>query len=624
MTMGYVESRAGYQSDRAHGDIVVAACLVAILVACVIALPNPYDAEGAIDAYIYQGYSLNFGNLINRYGPLYFSYRSTLIGLLWSASKIFGAGFMHKGLIILYMLMISGGVWMILRRHLGALAAAAFCLIVCLSPWTLRSLATSYMDGPIIALMVLMIGCLYRLSRADFAAPAAAVAAGALLALIGNINAYLVIYGGLIFTGVFAASLSRETAGVLFRAGLVAVAAFVAMTVILWLGWCAVLRLGYGTPVATLLSWTAQSARGGIFDVDMFSVNIARAQGGLLLANLKPDVFRMTSEGQVFVLYPLLAILSGLVYRLWAAPKHMTAFGDVRLTRLLTDWNAGLCAAVLVCAFAYVTSESMGNQMLRWTFYFGCLVPVTFLALAVTAAGMAAIGDEEFVAKAVFAAAGVTLGAHLLFCAAPSLMAVVYPGRWLAKAVALLLVGACLCLVLPIWRWRAPAVALAAVVALGVPLFEASTHAIYQGVYSRQQGRVARDIVDGQRALIAFTETNAPPPGVYPVSNPVLFWHPNSQYSISLQSAYLSDYQSIHRTHEGPALPTLNDTAKSQLKTRRIRDLVLIYHAPEEGDAAQKALREFGLGFQVIGHDEFVGQIRKVTFDYLRIDRWPD
>lgn len=621
--MSYVESGTSYGSDRGIGDLGVVALLVAILVACVVVLPNPYDAEGAIDAYIYRAYSLNFGNLINRYGPLYFAYRSTLIGLLWLSGKLFGAGFAQKGLIILYMLMISGGVWMILRRHMGALVTAGFCLIVCLSPWTLRSLATSYMDGPIIALMFLMIGCLYHLVRADFAAPVAAAAAGAFLALIVNINAYAVIYGGLIFVGFFATSLSRETLSELLRAGLIAVGAFLATTFLAWVGWCAVLRTFYGTPVSTLLSWTVLSATGGNFDVDMFSVNIARAQGGSLIANLKPDVFRMTSEGQVFVLYPLLVILAAFVYRLWALPGHLVALGDFRITRLLTDWNAGLCAAVLVCAFAYVTSESMGNQMLRWTFYFAYLVPVTFLALAVTVAGMARIGDEELVGKAVLAAAAVTLGLHVLFCAMPSLMAVVYPGRWFAKGITLLVVVACLFLVLPVWRMRVPAVALAAIVALGVPIFEASTYQIYQGVYSRQQGLVARDIIDGQRALIAFTEKNAPAPGVYPASRPVLFWHPNSNYTVSVQAAYLSDYQSLHRHHDGPALPVLNDTAIQQLRAGYRPEIVFICQDAAQCEAANKAFRDLGVGYDVIDKGGYVGRTQSMVFEYIRMHTKP-
>ena len=611
------------QRDDRRLDLACIAGLLLVLVIATAILPNPYDAEGGIDAYIYKALSLNFGNLINRYGPLYFSYRSTLIGLLWLSNKIFGFGLMHKGMMIIYMLMISGSLWFIFRRHLGALATAGFCIVVCLSPWTLRSLATTYMDGLMIGLMFLLMAFLTQLSRRDFGSWPAAVGAGAMLGLMVNVNAYSVIYGGLIFAGYFAVALQRDTVPQLLRAGLISVAAFLATTLLAWIGWCAVLRIGYGTPVSTLLGWTKLSATGGNFDVDMFSVNIAKAHGGGLLANLKPDVFRMTSEGQVFVLYPLLAILAAVAYRLWAAPKQLAAFGDFRIARLMGEWNAGLCAALLVCAFAYVTSESMGNQMLRWTFYFAYLVPVTFLALGVTAAGMAQAGDEEFVDRAVLAAAGVTLGLHLLFCAVPSLMAVVYPGRWFAKGMILLVLAACVCLVLPIWRIRVPAIALAAVIGLGVPVFEASTYQIYQGVYSRDQGRVGRDIVNGQRALIAFTEKHAPPPGVYPASRPVLFWHPNTNYTVSLQAAYLSDYQSLHRTHEGQALPVMNETAIGQLRAGYRPEIVFICQDAAQCEAAHKAFRDLGVGYDVIAKGDFVGRTQSVLFEYVRMHTKP-
>lgn len=615
----------GYSEQRETRGFEMLCFVGVALIVCAGAflIPNPYDSEGGIDAFIYKAYSINFGALINRYGPFYFSYRSSHLAMLWLASKLFGVTLMHKGLIALYFLAISGSLRAILRPHLSAIARGAFCVIVCLSPWMLRTMSTTYLDGAVITLMFVMLALLFGLARSEFRSLGLAAAAGATLGLIANANAYMVSYGALLFAGVFAAAMTPASWRRLLAPGFCAVAAFLVVQLLLWLVWCGILNLGYGTPWKAMVAWTKIALVGGAWDTDMFSVAVARGHGGGLLANPQPDVMRMSGEGQVHVLYPLITLIACLLYRLWAAPHQIRAAYDASEDDLRSEWNMALAAALLVGAFAYVTSESMGNQMLRWPFYFSYLVVPTVLALGFTAGGLQRSEDRDLVTPWLLAAAGVATVVHLAFSIAPGLAAAVYPGRWFAKAMALAALGCGLLLIVPAFRARIAIVALAALMAVGVPLFDVSGTNIYSSVYDFNSARVSRDIIRGQKALIDFTEANAPPTGVHPAGRPVLFWHPNSPYTVSLQATYLSDYQSLHRHHEGPALPVLNDTAIGQLKAGYRPEIVFICENAGQCEAAHKAFRDLGVGYDTIAKGGYAGRTHSVIFEYIRIHTKP-
>jgi hypothetical protein len=471
--------------------------------------------------------------------------------------------------------------------------------------------------------MFVMLALLFSLARSEFRSLWLAGAAGATLGLIANANAYMVSYGALMFLGVFAVALTAESFRRLIVAGAVAVACFLLVQVALWLAWCGILNIGWGTPWKTMIAWTKIAAVGGAWDTDMFSVAVARGHGGGLLANPQPDVMRMTGEGQVHVVYPLIVLVSCLLHRLWAAPQQLVAGYDPVRDAARPEWSMGLAAALLVGAFAYVTSESMGNQMLRWPFYFSYLLVPTTLALAFCAASLQASDDRDMLTPALLAAAGVTVFVHLAFSVVPGLAAAAYPGRWFAKATALAALACGLVLIVPAFRARIAIAALAGLMAVGVPLFDTSGTNIYSSIYNFESGRVSRDIIRGQKALIEFTEANAPAPGVHPAGRPVLFWHPNSQYTISLQGSYLSDYQSLHRHHNGPALPVLNDTAIGQLKAGYRPEIVFICENAAQCEAAHKAFRDLGVGYDVTARGGYSGRTRSVVFEYIRIHTKP-
>jgi hypothetical protein len=609
--------------DRSILSGLMAFCLLlAAIWLSAFLLPNPYDAEGSIDAFIYRAYSLNFGQLINRYGPFYFSYRSVPLLSVRFAEAVFGNSLMNKGLIAIQASLVATALWSVIRPNLSAVQSAALCVIICVSPWFLRTAATTYIEGSVVVLMFALIATLMQLARSDFQSWAWAAASGVVLSLIFNSNAYLVVYGVLIFLGFFAAGLEQDRVRTLLIAGVVAVLGFLVTQLACWLVWASILRFGYGTPWSTMIAWTKIAAVGGSHDTDLFGIAVGRSHGGGLLATPQPDMMRMISEGQVHVVFPLVAILSCLIYRIWNSQgrREFTEFRDLQR---ISEWNMALTAAVLVGSFAYATSESMGNQMIRLTYYFSYLMPVAAVSVCYTMTDLRGSKDGEMVTPALLAAAFFTLTIHLAFSLVPGLASAAYPGRWFAKVMALAVLFCGLVLIVPAFRAGVAIVALGAMVALGVPLFNVSGTNIYSSVYSFETGRVSRDIIRGQKALIDFTEANAPAPGVHPSGRPVLFWHPNSQYTVSLQAAYLSDYQSLHRHHDGPALPVLNDTAIGQLKAGYRPEIVFICEDAAQCEAAHKAFRDLGVGYGVVAKGGYSGQTRSVIFEYIRIHTKP-
>ena len=610
------------QRERAAGfgqrlfDPVLLALIAVAFVAAVL-LPNPLDPEGSIDAFIYHAYALDFSNLINRYGPFYFSYRVSHTFWLWAARTIFGFQFAPTALVGVYLSTIAVSSWVILRPYLPRIALVCLVVPAMLSPWTIKTMATSYLDATCVCYLFVLIALLVLNERRHHESWRLAFAAGCILGLIVNANTYLVIFGGLIFVAHFAVPLERATVARLFRSGLVAVAGFVVTQFALWLMWAAVLRLGSGTPMLAILHWTWISLHGGAWDSDMFSIAVGRAQAQILTTDPRPFVWRMLREGEVRVIVPPVVIASAVIYRLWSAPKLANGLAG----RLLKEWDAVTLGAVLVVGYCYVTSESAGNQMLSAPFYFSYMIPAVYLtaALALTFAW-------QHAGRSLLPALGVTSGvAAILY-----LVAVFFPAAidaaaargGLVAAVVWVTVVLALLAPIPLWKPQLSGWMLALVVMLVGPIFFASGSG-YRIPYSSEMYLVSRDVLDAEKALIDFVEKNAPPPGVHPNSRPVIFWYTNSSFMDSLSGAYLSDYEALDGGHGRDRLPRLDDRALAQLKAGYRREIVLVYHKPEELVAAQAALRDIGVEFEQIGQMTFKGARRDAGFSYIRVTRLP-
>ena len=99
---------------------------------------------------------------------------------------------------------------MILRPYLPRIGL--FCLIglVMVSPWTIKTTATSYLDATCVSYLFVLIALLILNARRNHESKRLAFAAGCILGLIVNANTYLIIFGGLIFVAHFATPLSAR------------------------------------------------------------------------------------------------------------------------------------------------------------------------------------------------------------------------------------------------------------------------------------------------------------------------------------------------------------------------------------------------------------------------------
>jgi len=594
----------------------------AIIIAAVIILPNPLDPEGAIDAFIYNGYSLNFSNLINRYGPWYFSYRISHLFWLWLARTVVGYAHSQKTLAIGYLSTIATSSWIILRPHLPRLCTAGLIVLIVLSPWTVKTVATSYLDGTCVTYMFMLTALLLLNMRAGYSDFRFSFAAGGVFALIVNANTYLLVFGCLIFVAHFAVPLERRTLPTLLRSGVIAVAGFIATTIVLWVTWSAILVIGSGTPIWTILRWTWISIHGTAWDSDMFSVAVGRAMANMLTADPKPYFWRMFREGQVHVVFPLLVVTSVILYRLWPIPRwKVDKISESQ--KLRREWDVVSLSAVLVVGFCYVTSESAGNQMLSAPFYFVYMLPVVYLstALAISYARGAdaschlgsAIGVVALLTIAGYAAAALATSGTFSILARPGV------GTKIAWTLVVLAVVA----PLPLWRPVTGGTLILVLTVLGGPLFLASSSGYYRVPYSTEINQVSRDILDAQRVFIGFVERAAPPPGVSPNGHPVIFWYPNTSFMDSLSGTYLADYEALDRGHGHTRLPQLDERGIAQLKAGYRRDIVFVTRSADELEAAENAFRKLGVGFDVVAHQTFTGVKRSLQFTYIRVTKPP-
>lgn len=593
--------------------------VIAIIIMAVMILPNPLDQEGGIDAFIYNAYSLNFSNLINRYGPWYFSYRIAHLFWLWLAHTIFGYYYAPRALAACYLSTIAISSWIVLRPHLPRLGAAGIIVLIVLSSWTIKTVATTYLDGTSVAYLFVLICLLILDARANFADRKISFAAGCVLGLIVNANTYLIVFGFLLFLAHFATSLEKRTLPALFRSAWTAVLGFVATGVALWLIWAAILVIGSGTPISAILRWTMLSLRGGSWDADMFGRAVGLAQAHILSADPRPFVVHMLRDGEVRVLFPPLVTMSVVLYRLWAVP--LVDRGQVRdRSGLRHEWDTLLVSAVLIVGFCYVTSESAGNQMLSAPYYFDYMLPVVYLSAALGVAHALSASEKDGPLRGALMFAGLlAIGLYAAAALAPSVTLSRLSSN--GAAISWGLIAITLVAAWPLWQSAIAGSLSLALLILGSPLFLASSSGYYRLPYSRDLYLVSRDILDAQVALTNFVERTAPPPGVNPNGHPVIFWYPDTAFAASLSGTYISDYQALHAGHGRSGLPNLDERAISQLKAGYRRDIVLISETTAQLSAAEKALHDLGIEFDVIAHEDFTGAKRVGQFTYIRITK---
>jgi len=609
----------------ARRDRVALGALIGLPLLAAFLIPNPYDSAGFLDPYIYTGYTLNFSELVNRYGPYYFSYRLAHIAPLWFFHTFFDDGLGFALLRMAECAVILGSIWVIFRPHLPRFAVIGLGAATLFSPWTLKIVSTLYVDGTCVPALFGLTALLVRLTRTEFGAQREAIAAGALGSLICNANLSLLPFVAILFVAFFAPALGRIPLARLARAALAVLLAGLAAQALIYVLWV-VLMMASGAPLSLIFAWTGTSLAATAWDIDMFSFVVGRAMANHLSGEPTPEILRMLRGGETHVLAPLALIVGAAIYRVWANP--LTARPEDAPIR--RDVDPILIAAALTLAYAIVSTETLGNHVLNVSFYIAYLAPSMYLAAAGALAliAPATMRDGERLSAATIAAlvaGGAVVAAFLLNLAAPTLL---YSALQQDGAQAMLtwgLVALTLAFAVPLMPARARVVVLAAALTFGSLLFLAtntSGASYWRSVYHRELAASGRDMLDAQRAIRDFVNRYAPTRAA-PNGRPVLFWHDNDYFIASTQSGYLANNSTLHLGSGSTPMPDFDQRAVEQLSYGERRDIVLLSQDAATVEAAKAALTRIGARFTERGAIVIRGRVHTIHATMIHIDTPP-
>ncbi len=608
-----------FRAVLSRRDPVALAALIGLPFLAAFLIPNPYDSPGFLDPYIYTGYTLNFSELVNRYGPYYFSYRLAHIAPLWFFRTLFGDGFGFALLRVAELAVIFGSMWVIFRPHLPRLAVIGLGAATLFSPWTLKIVSTLYVDGTCVPALFGLTALLVRLTRTEFGARREAIAAGMLGSLICNANLSLLPFVVLLYAAFFAPALGRLPIKRLATAALTIFVAGAATQAAIYMIWTA-LMMASGAPLGLILSWTATSLAATNWDVDMFSLVVGRAMANHLSGEPTPEILRMLRTGETHVLAPLALIAGACLYRFWAYP--LTAHAEDAPVR--RDTGPILIAAALTLAYAVVSTETLGNHVLNVSFYIAYLAPSMFLAAAAVLALLAA--EAKNTQSAALLAGGAVVLTFLLNLAAPSFLYRTLEQDGAQAALTGGLAALAALLALPLVPATARALMLAAALTIGSLLFLATNtngNSYWRTVYHRELALSGRDMLDAQRAIRDFVNEHAPSVGHAPNGTPVLFWHDGDYFIASVQSGYLANNSTLALGSGSTPMPDFDQRAIDQLSYGARRIVVLMSQDVATVEAGKAALTRIGARFTERGAISIRGGQHTIYVTMIHIDQTP-
>lgn len=610
---------AAFGAVMGRRDPVALAVLLGLPFLAAFLIPNPYDSPGFLDPYIYTGYTLNFSELVNRYGPYYFSYRLAHLAPLWFFRALFGDGLGFALLRMAELAVIFGSIWVIFRPHLPRLAVIGLGAAILFSPWTLKIVSTLYVDGTCVPALFGLTALLVRLTRTEFGARREAIAAGALGSLICNANLSLLPFVVLAFAAFFAPALGRLPLKRLFAAALAILLAGIAAQALIYVTWTA-LMMASGAPFSLILSWTRTSLAATNWDVDMFSLVVGRAMANHLSGEPTPEILRMLRGGETHVLAPLALIAGACVYRIWAYPLAARA-EDAPVRR---DMDPLLIGAALTLAYALVSTETLGNHVLNVSFYIAFLAPSMFLAACATFA-LIAPSLRRIDLPALIAGGAVVL-AFALNLLAPSFLYTALEQSGPQTVLTWGLVALIAALVFPLMPVKARTYVLAAALTFASLLFLATNTngaSYWRSIYHRELAATGRDMLDAQRAIRDFVNEYAPSVGHAPGGTPVLFWHDNDYFIASVQSGYLANNSTLALGSGSTPMPDFDQRAIDQLSYGARRVVVLMSQDADALEAGKAALSRIGARFTERGATTIRGRQHTIYVSMIHIDQTP-
>lgn len=598
-------------------DPIFLAVIVALPLALAFAIPNIYDPPGALDAYIYSGYSLNLAPLVDRFGPYYYSFRAVHIALIALFRGVFGDWLGIHLFVGFKLFVVAWSVWAIFKPVLSRTLTALAVVTVLCATWLLKTVSTLYLDGTLAPALFMLLALLVSHHRKTLPRWAGAVLIGVLTGVIANANLSVMPFAVLAVGSFLALRVRSDRVLDVVIDGVVMVAASIATQLVIWMAWGIPILMS-GATFRDLLHWTKLSLEATSWDYDMFSFVVGKANAQGLSATPTPRFLAMMRAGEVQVFAPLVAILGAIVVRLWRTTKQPSPPVTDRGAEAL---DAILLASVLSLLFSFGSSESFGNQFLHVPYYLAYLLPFAFLSVLI------ALADLQNAAKAAGKATlvVVALASALLFVASTTIpsptFGVLAAPRMYVLVPWLGVCGAALCL--PPFHARTLRLAglgLVMLTLLVAPITSSGQGwGYYRTIFDRSQIDASRDIIDAQRRLIAFTEAHSPPHGVKPQSNMVLFWHTGSSFLASVQSAYVANNTTFHQGSGSQGLPILDDRAKHQLEAGVNRFVVLMFDAPEQREQSHQAIRDHGAQFEVTASEVYDGRANDMFLEYVQI-----
>jgi MFS family permease len=514
---------------------------------------SPILQNGAIDAYVYTGYIHNFHDLLDRYGPTYYSVRFGHILPNRALASLFGA--LPGYLLWRYLVVLAASVpfYVLLRQRYGRPVACTVVTVLVTSPFLARTVNWDYVSATAVPCLFGAV-CLLHIEHRR----------RVLLDLAAGFLAGLMIHSNLFGIAPLAAFATVYcVAGLVSGRGVRGLARRFA--------WLAI-----GPVVLTGAGWLYYSSifdRWDVWSSTVFVVSFL--VGGGAAEWRTPDAAWLLRDW------------SALMPLLLAATALLASVGTRVSIQAAALGTGAACAAGLL----YVHQFLLNGNTLELLWYFQYLLPSVFVLLAVI---VGAIWERS--SSRVTIACGVILvvcaaGPWILLSMEQLPLAIVtFERHHLLMAVAAALVG--LARALPSWRTVMPVLASAA---LGLSFFSGFAQPGYaRTINSRAHPQHdEKDVYEVALQFIRAVPRLSERPGV------IRFWYsdePPSNPMWSVQSTFLWGYSRLHA--EGRGIPDLGEEELALVRAPDLKWLTLLAERPEQIELARAALTAHGVRYQ--------------------------
>jgi hypothetical protein len=548
---------------------------------------------GSIDAFVYDGYALNYADTLTRYGPTYYSSRVAFIFLERLFGYLFGLEPGYFALRYVALAAAAGSAYAIATRYFSVTVGLLTCAWLCLVPWLARSVLTTYVDG--VACVYLLAGIAFVLAPKQLRT-AGHFAAGATFALAVNCNLVIVAVIA-VFMPAWAYLQQTQGFARIARDALVIAGGFVFAYLCLTIA----MRIAYPQ-----FGWFFEST----------TVKFAFAMAGGVAANwFVPLDQIIKNPAHSYLLMPagfaaVVAILSSRILLTHAEKKILA-----REQRNFVVASAIFLLGVITLALGlHLFLKVAWLSLHYYCIYF---LPACILALiSVAGVAEARLGAEKF---RILAIGNITLIA-VIWLAEPRV-----PAIWTHLDLGNVGVFFCVAaiLVTSISWTRSPAAS--ACVTTGLVIIALSTYLSQRAhdgaklqnlaVEPSERSRLEWDVYEGAVFLEKFVSAHLRPDQV------VGFWYSNEKRHVeinSVQSVFLWGYSRLGSvTRSDPGMPLVNQAFTASVSGTPY--VVLLGLTRDEVEGGLEALRQAGFAYKELERQRFEGRVWGYTADLISL-----